>query len=164
MVGPYLFCISGRNSVPQTMVRSCHLSFRVTIKLKYQKKSTTVTSKRIAARPAQKSECSCFLNRLSARIKIPARIATTKLAKGRIPSVPTGVGGGATIVATTAITPAAIWVSIVQFLRIADRGLSSISAKECELLMAPQGHIPGFDLLESLVSMISDQSRDFLPT
>ena len=78
--------------------------------------------------------------------------------------MPTGVGGGATIVATTVVNPAAIWVSIVQFLRIADQGLSSIAAKECELLMEPQGHIPGFDLQEFLASMISGQSLDFLPT
>ena len=86
------------------------------------------------------------------------------LAKGRIPSVPTGVGGGATTVATTVITPAAIWVTIVQFLRITDQGLSSIFAKECELLMEPQGHIPGCDLPEFLASMISGQSLGFLPT
>ena len=50
------------------------------------------------------------------------------------------------------------------YLAIQDQGLSSIAAKESELLMEPPGHIPGFDLQEFLASMISGQSLDFLPT
>jgi hypothetical protein len=77
--------------------------------------------KQKAAKAAQKRACSGFLKRLRTKRKIPARIATKKLAKERIPFVPTGTGGAVTIVATTVITQVAIWVSVAQFFRIADQ-------------------------------------------